>query len=110
MNEYEIYIFFRSELPGSGSTVSLRSNRTRPSTPEAWSPEPDSLFDSDLNQQYLNTTTIMADSESGRNPCSGMGSGQGKACKVGFVTIAVISIVLGMRNMPPCEIANKKKC
>ena len=52
----------------------------------------------------------MADSESGRNPCSGMGSGQGKACKVGFVTIAVISIVLGMRNMPPCEIANKKKC
>ena len=95
--------FFRSELPGSGSTVSLRSrsNRTRPSTPEAWSPEPDSLFDSvnsDLNHQYLNTTTIMADSESGRNPCSGMGSGQGKACKVGFVTIAVISIVLGMRN------------
>ena len=92
--------FFRSELPGSGSTVSLRSrrsNRTRPSTPEAWSPEPDSLFDSDLNHQYLNTTTIMADSESGRNPCSGMDSGQGKACKVGFVTIAVISIVLGMR-------------
>ena len=40
----------------------------------------------------------MADSESGRNPCSDFGSGQGKACKVGFVTIAVISIVLGMRN------------
>ena len=98
--------FFRSELPGSGSTVSLRShrsNRTRPSTPEAWSPEPDSLFGSDLNHQYLNTRSIMADSESGRNPCSDLGSGQGKACKVGFVTIAVISIVLGMRNTyTPC--------
>ena len=93
---------FRSELPGSGSTVSLRSNRPRPSTPEAWSPEPDSLFGSDLNHQYLNTTTIMADSESGSG-CSGLGSGQGKACKVGFVTIAVISIVLGMRNTyAPC--------
>ena len=45
----------------------------------------------------------MADSESGRNPCSDLGSGQGKACKVGFVTIAVISIVLGMRNTyAPC--------
>ena len=79
-----------------GSTVSLRSNKTRPSTPEVLTPEPDSLFAS-INSnfiQYQNTSTIMADSENPRNDCS---NNIGKKCKIGFVTFAVISIVIGKK-------------
>ena len=39
----------------------------------------------------------MADSENPRNPCSDLGSGGGKKCKIGFVTIAVVTIVLGKK-------------